>query len=334
MPLDTVDLFVYGTALHIVGGVFWWVLTRWVPDGGLRAPYEYAAYQSGLTRRETVPATVLASLVVVPPLVSDVSALGVGILGGLYVGGVYVAAIAVANRPRADYIEAAGGDPDELTPDGPNIVAGEARVPEGESPLEAPVSGDPAVCYVASVAQHKSQPARSYGTYFVTAFDVEKRPFEVDGEFGSVGVDPDGAWVSLLSGSPTDVEPNVEGAMTGGPAETEFVVEAGEPVPREFREAEVFDPLPLTSDGRAERECRFKETTIAPGESVVVAGEAEQGDGFGETVLRCTAPGTFIAKGEFENVASSLSKATGRNLAVGVGLALFGGLGLLWAAIP
>jgi hypothetical protein len=140
--------------------------------------------------------------------------------------------------------------------------------------------------------------------------------------------------VSLVSGAPTDIEPNVGAAVTGGPAETEHVVEAGEEVPERFRTADVFDPLPLTSDGRAERELRFKETTIAPGESVVVAGEAEQGEGFGETVLRCTAPGTFIAKGDFEPVADSLSKATGRNLAVGTGLAFLGGISLLWMAIP
>lgn len=334
MSLSTADLFAYGIALLIVVGVFWWVLTQWVPDGGLRAPYKYAAYQSGLTRRESVPATALALLVIVPPLVGDVSALGMGIVGGLYIGGIYIAAIAIANRPRADYIEKAGGDPDELTPDGPNIIAGEAAVPDGETPLEAPVSGDPAVCYVTSVAQFKSRPMRSSGTYFITGFDLETQPFDVEGAYGTAEVDPEGAWVSLVSGSPTDVEPNVEGAFTGGPAETEHIVEAGEPVPERFRKAEVFDPLPLTSDGRAERELRFKETTIAPGESVVVAGEAEQGEAYGSTVLRCTAPGTFIAKGDFENVATSLSKATGRNLAIGMGLALFGGISLLWMAIP
>lgn len=334
MPISTVDIFAYGIALLILGGVFWWVLTRWVPNGGLRAPYKYAAYQSGLTRRESVPATILALLVVVPPLVGDVSALGMGIAGGIYIGGLYVAAIAVANRPRADYIEQAGGDPDELTPDGSNIIAGEATVPDDETPLEAPVSGDPAVCYVTSVAQFKSRPMRSSGTYFITSYDVETRSFEVDGAFGTAEVDPEGSWVSLVSGSPTDVEPNVGAAFTGGPAETEHIVEAGEEVPERFREADVFAPLPLTSDGRAKRELRFKETTIAPGESVVVAGEAEQGEGFGETVLRCTAPGTFIAKGGFEDVSDSLSKATGRNLAVGAGLALFGGFSLLWMAIP
>lgn len=336
MPLNTVGLFTYGIALLIIGGVVWWVLKSWVPDGGLRAPYRYAAYQSGLTRRESVPAALLALLVLVPVVTrgDSLSGLGVGIAGGLYIGGLYIAAIAIANRPRADYIEKAGGDPDELTPDGPNVIAGEAALSDGETPLEAPVSGDPAVCYVASVAQYKSRPMRSSGTYFITGFDVETQPFDVDGAYGTAEIDPEGAWVSLVSGSPTDVEPNVEGAFTGGPAETEFIVEAGEPVPQEFRETEVFDPLPLTSDGRAERELRFKETTIAPGESVVVAGEAEQGEGFGETVLRCTAPGTFIAKGDFESVASSLSKATGRNLAIGAGLVLFGGISLLWMAIP
>ncbi|WP_336135638.1 hypothetical protein [Natronomonas amylolytica] len=334
MALSTVDVFTYGIALLIVGGAVWWVLGRWVPDGGLRATYKYAVYQSGLTRRESAPAVVLSSLVVVPPLVSDVSALGVGILGGLYVGGIYIAAIAVANRPRAAYIEAAGGDPDELTPEGSNVIAGQARVPDDEAPIEAPVSGDPAVACVASVAQFKSQPTRSSGTYFPTSFEVETRRFEVDGAFGTADVDPEGAWVSLLSGSPTDVEPNVEGAFTGGAAETEFVVEAGESAPQAFREVDVFEPLPLTSDGRAERELRFKETTIAPGEAVVVAGEAEQGEAFGSTVLRCTAPGTFIAKGDFESVSDSLSKATGRNLVVGAGLALFGGISLLWMAIP
>jgi hypothetical protein len=334
MPLSTVDLFTYGIALLIVGGVFWWVLTQWVPEGGLRAPYKYAAYQSGLTRRESIPATALALLVIVPPLVGDVSGLGVGIAGGLYIGGLYIAAIAVANRPRADYIEKAGGDPDELTPDGSNIVAGTATVPDGEPPLEAPVSGDPAVCYVTSVAQYKSRPMRSGGTYFITSYDVETQSFDVDGAFGTAAVEPEGAWVSLVSGSPTDVEPNVGAAVTGGPAETEHIVEAGEEVPEPFRTADVFGPLPLTSDGRAERELRFKETTIAPGESVVVAGEAEQGEGFGETTLRCTAPGTFIAKGDFETVSDSLSKATGRNLAIGAGLVLFGGISLLWMAIP
>lgn len=336
MPLNTVDLFTYGIALLIVGGVFWWVLSQWVPEGGLKAPYKYAAYRSGLTRRESVPATLLALLVFVPVVVKgdSLSGLGVGIAGGLYIGGLYIAAIAVANRPRDEYIKKAGGDPDELTPDGSNIVAGEATVPDGEAPLEAPVSGDSAVCYVTSVAQFRSQPMRSSGTYFITSYDVETRPFEVDGAFGTAEVDPEGAWVSLVSGSPTDVEPNVGAAFTGGPAETERIVEAGEEVPERFREADVFAPLPLTSDGLAERELRFKETTIAPGESVVVAGEAKQGEGFGETVLRCTAPGTFIAKGSFEDVSDSLSKATGRNLAVGAGLALFGGFSLLWMAIP
>jgi hypothetical protein len=336
MPLNTVDLFTYGTALLIVGGVFWWVLSQWVPEGGLKAPYKYAAYRSGLTRRETVPATLLALLVFAPVVTKgdSLSGLGVGIAGGLYIGGLYIAAIAVANRPRDEYITKAGGDPDELTPEGANVIAGEATVPDGETPLEAPVSGAPAVCYVASVAQFKSRPMRSSGTYFITSYEVDTRPFEIDGAFGIAEVDPEGAWVSLVSGSPTDVEPNVEGAFTGGVAETEFIVEAGEPVPQEFREADVFEPLPLTNDGRAERELRFKETTIAPGESVVVAGEAEQGDSFGSTVLRCTAPGTFIAKGTFEDVAESLSKATGRNLAVGGGLALFGGISLVWMAIP
>jgi hypothetical protein len=336
MPLSTVDLFAYGIALLIIGGVVWWVLKAWVPEGGLRAPYKYAAYQSGLTRRQTIPAALLALLILLPVVTrgDSLSALGVGIAGGLYIGGLYIAAIAIANRPRADYIEKAGGDPDELTPDGSNIVAGTATVPDDATPLEAPVSGDPAVCYVASVAQYKPRPMRSSGTYFITSYDVETRPFDVDGAFGTAAVDPEGAWVSLVSGSPTDVEPNVEGAFTGGAAETEHIVKAGESVPERFRKADVFDPLPLTGDGRAERELRFKETTIAPGESVVVAGEAEQGEGFGETTLRCTAPGTFIAKGDFETVADSLSKATGRNLAIGGGLVLFGGISLLWMAIP
>ncbi|QLD84500.1 hypothetical protein HWV23_01845 [Natronomonas halophila] len=336
MPLSTVDLFTYGIALLIIGGVVWWVLAAWVPEGGLRAPYKYAAYQSGLTRRQTVPAALLSLLILVPLATKggDISEFAWVIAAGLYIGGLYIGVIAVANRPRADYIEQAGGDPDELTPDGSNIVAGTAAVPDGEAPLEAPVSGDPAVCYVTSVAQYKSRPMRSSGTYFITAYDVETQPFDVDGAFGTASVDPEGAWVSLVSGSPTDVEPNVEGAFTGGPAETEQVVEAGERVPERFRTTDVFDPLPLTSDGRAERELRFKETTITPGESVVVAGEAEQGEGFGETVLRCTTPGTFIAKGDFESVATSLSKATSRNLAVGGGLALFGGIGLLWMVIP
>jgi hypothetical protein len=336
MPLSGPDLVGAGIAFLIVVGVFWWVLARWVPDGGLRATYAFAAYQSGLTRQAAVPALLFSLVIFVPVAATggDVVGLGWGIASGLYLGGLYVAAIAVSSRPRADYIEQAGGDPDEFTPEGQNVVAGEARVPDGETPLEAPVSGDPAVCYVASVAQHKSQPMRSYGTYFPTAFEVETRPFEVDGPFGTASVDPEGAWVSLLSGSPTDVGPNVEGSLTGGPAETEVVVEAGETVPREFRQADVFEPLPLTDDGRAERELRFKETTLAPGEAVVVAGRAQQGEGFGETTLRCAASGSFVAKGTFEDVSESLSKATGRNLMLGAGLTLFGGFVLLWMAVP
>lgn len=337
MAFDAATLFGYAIALLIVAGTVWWVLARWVPDGGATAPYAFSAYQAGLTRRETVPAVIVASLIFVPVVTTwgDVVGLGWALVGGLFIGGVYVGTVALAARPRARFVDDAGGDPDTLTRDGPNVVAGSAAVPDGNAPLVAPVSEQPAVCYVASIAQYQSQPFRNYGSFFITSFDVRTRPFVVDGEFGRADVDPEGAWVSMLSGSPTDVGSDLEDAFTGGPSEHEHVVEAGEVVPERFRDAtSVFGTLPLTDDGRTERELRFKETSITLGDDVVVAGEAETGDAFGSTVIRCDVPGGFVAKGSFERVSESLSESTGRNLVIASVATVLGGVGLLWLAIP
>lgn len=336
MTLDTAELFGYAVAVLLVAGAVWWVLARWVPDGGATAPYVFGAYQAGLTRRETVPAVVVASLVFVPVVTTWGDAVGLSwaLFGGLFVGGVYVGTVAIAARPRARFVDDAGGDPDTLSRDGPNVVAGSAQQADEQSPFVAPVSEEPALCYVASVAQYQKQPFRDYGSFFITSFDVRTRPFVVDGEFGHAEVDPEGAWVSMLSGSPTDTGSDLETAFVGGPAEHEHVVEKGDVVPERFRNSTaLFGTLPLTDDGRTERELRFKESAITPGDDVVVAGEAETGDAFGSTVLRCDVPGGFVAKGTFERVSESLSKSTGRNLVVAATLAAVGGTGLLWLAL-
>jgi hypothetical protein len=334
MPLSAVDAVVYVAAAAVFLAVVWWVLTRWLPDGSLHGHYALALHSTGITRREAVPAALALALVVVPLATTRGTALGLdwALAAGAYLGGLVVVAVAVANRPRAAAVRDA--DQTTLPPSGRAVVAGRVAGPADAPPLEAPLSGRPAVSYVASLAEYETQPLKPYGTYFVTAFDVETRPFVVDGKFGEARVDPEDAWVSLLPGAPTSEGRHVEGRLTGGTAETEHVVAAGEPVPKRLRAADAFGDLPLSGEGRAERALRFKESTLGPGDAVVVAGDAQQGESYGETVIRCDAPGGFVAKGDVDSVTAALSKTTGRWLAFGAVLVVVGAGALLWLAIP
>jgi hypothetical protein len=51
-------------------------------------------------------------------------------------------------------------------------------------------------------------------------------------------------------------------------------------------------------------------------------------------VIRCDAPGGFVAKGDVDSVTAALSKTTGRSLAFGAVLVVVGAGALLWLAIP
>lgn len=336
MALTTADLFVYGVAGVITLGILWYVFVHWTPEGTGRALYRLTVHQSGLTRRQSGPALLALTVGVVPIATrgGEVLHLGYAIAAAFYLAGVYVGAVALANRPRKQYVEKAGGDPDRLSRDGPNVVAGEATLPDGEEPLVAPVSGAPVVCYTVSHTELAKDALDSSGTHFPASFEIRKQPFTVDGEFGTASVDTDGAWVSLLAGSATDLQPDIEGELTGGPAEAEVLVEAGDVVPERLRAASEFDPLPVDDEGRAETELRFKENSIAVGEDVVVAGTAERGAEFGTTRIRCDVPGGFVARGDFEQVSESLSASTGRNLGLAAGFTAIGAVGLLWLAIP
>jgi hypothetical protein len=181
--VTALDIVVYAVAVVLVGGVFWWVLRRWVPDGALSA-HVYHAYQSGVSRRQTLPAAAVALVALAPVVTKGPDSVG---HGWAVVAGIFA---------------------------------------DGET-LATPVTGRDAVCYTASIAQYKEQPLRSYGTYFTTDFAIERTPFAIEGDDGTASVDPEGAWLSLAAGSPTDTEIVPEGTTTGGPAEHELVVEEG-----------------------------------------------------------------------------------------------------------
>jgi hypothetical protein len=330
--VEPVDVFTYAVAAVLVGGAVWWVLSRWLPDGALDATLTFRAYESGVSRRETLPAVVVASLSLAPVVANGPDSVGFGwaIATGIFAGGLLVGATAIANRPRANLLEAGSGD--GLPTNGPCAVGGTAAA-DGET-LTTPVTGRDAVCYTASVAQYKQQPLRPYGTYFTTDFTIERTPFAVETDDGTANVDPEGAWLSLAAGSPTDTETLPEGTTTGGPAEHELVVEEGEPVPEHLRgDRAPFPNLPLTTDGRAERELRFKENVVEPGESVVVAGEATVGEEYGRPLLTCEREGAFVARGPYEEVAAGLRKATGRNIWVGAVLSVLGAAGIVLLAL-
>lgn len=336
MAFTAVDTLVYGVVGVIALAILWYVLVRWPPDGAGRALYRLTVHQSGLTRRQSGPAVLALTAGIVPLLTRGSGALHLGyaIAAAFYTAGIYVGAVALANRPRKQYVDRAGGDPETLFRDGPNVVAGTATLADGENPLVAPVSGNAAVCYTVSHTVLTEDALDSAGTRFPVSFEVRDCPFTVDGEFGTARVDTEGAWISMLAGSPTDLGVDIEGELTGGPAENQVVVEAGETVPERLLEAVEYGVLPVDDRGRASTELRFKENAIAVGETVVVAGDAERGERFGSTRIRCDVPGGFVARGSFEQVAASLSASTGRNLALAVGFTLVGGLGLLWLAVP
>ena len=329
--VTALDVVVYAVAVVLVGGVFWWVLRRWVPDGALSA-HVYHAYQSGVSRRQTLPAAAVALVALAPVVTKGPDSVGLGwaVVTGIFAGGLLVGAIAVANRPRAKLLEAGGGD--GVPTSGPCAVGGTAAA-DGET-LTTPVTGREAGCYTASVAQYKEQPLRSYGTYFTTDFIIERTPFAIEGDDGTASVDPEGAWLSLAAGSPTDTEIVPEGTTTGGPAEHELVVEEGEPVPEHLRgDGAPFPNLPLTDDGRAERELRFKENVVEPGEKVVVAGEATVGEEYGRPLVTCEREGAFVARGPYEEVAAGLRVATGRNLWIAASLSVLGAAGIVLLAL-
>ena len=329
--VTALDVVVYAVAVVLVGGVFWWVLRRWVPDGALSA-HVYHAYQSGVSRRQTLPAAAVALVALAPVVTKGPDSVGLGwaVVTGIFAGGLLVGAIAVANRPRAKLLEAGGGD--GVPTSGPCAVGGTAAA-DGET-LTTPVTGRDAVCYTASVAQYKEQPLRSYGTYFTTDFIIERTPFAIETDDGTASVDPERAWLSLAAGSPTDTEIVPEGTTTGGPAEHELVVEEGEPVPEHLRgDGAPFPNLPLTDDGRAERELRFKENVVEPGEKVVVAGEATVGEEYGRPLVTCEREGAFVARGPYEEVAAGLRVATGRNLWIAASLSVLGAAGIVLLAL-
>ncbi|WP_225334027.1 hypothetical protein [Halomicrobium urmianum] len=336
MFLNAVDLVAYLIGSLIVGGVVWWVLARWVPDGGVTTPYRFHAYQSGVTRRHVAPALALGALALAPVVAGGVDAVGIGwaLATGLYGGGLVLGAIAVANRPRAKLLESARG-PGELPADGPCVVAGPARPPDGGDVLETPVTGSEAVCYSAWVAQYREQPMRNAGTHFTTDYATDRTRFEVGGYEDRVVVDPTDGWLSLAPGSPTNRRVDFEGAATGGIAEREVVVGEGERVPDHLRGADgPFDrPLPVDGEGRAERPLRFKENAVEPGEAVVAVGEAEAGRAFGETRVTCDRDDAFVARGDYEQVASSLRYATGRALHLAAALAFVGAAGIAYVTL-
>lgn len=330
--VGVVDILTYAVGAVLIGGAFWWVLSRWLPEGALTTPYVYQAYQSGISRRQTLPAAALALLALVPVVANGPDSVGFGwaLVTGAFVGGLLVGAVAIANRPRLKLLESDGGD--GVPTRGPGVVGGTAAA-DGET-LTTPVTGRDAVCYAASVAQYKQQPLRSYGTYFTTDFTIERTSFAVEADGGTVGVDPDGAWLSLAAGTPTDTETAPEGTMTGGPAEHELVVAESELVPDHLRSGRApFPDLPLTDDGRAKRELRFKENVVEPGESVVVAGEATVGEEYGRSLVTCERKGAFVARGTYEEVAAGLRKATGRNLWIGAVLSVLGAAGIVLLAL-
>ncbi|WP_226012857.1 hypothetical protein [Halomicrobium salinisoli] len=331
MVVSAVDLVAYLIGGLIVGGAFWWVLARWVPDGGVTTPYRFHAYQSGVTRRQVAPALALGGLAFAPVAAGGVDAVGLwwALATGVYGGGLVLGAIAVANRPRANLLESATG-PDDLPADGPCVVAGPSRRSGDGETLETPVTGSEAVCYSAWVAQYREQPTRSRGTYFTTDFATDRTRFEVGGYEDRVAVDPTGAWLSLAPGSPTNRKVDFEGAATGGSAEREVVVEEGERVPDHLYGPDgPFDgPLPVDGEGRAERPLRFKENAVEPGDAVVAVGEAEAGRAYGETRVTCDRDAAFVARGDYEQVASSLQYATGRALYLAAALAVVGAAGI------
>jgi hypothetical protein len=180
------------------------------------------------------------------------------------------------------------------------------------------------------------------GGWFVTGYDTARTPFLVEDGSGQVLVDPSNAWLSLApANAPTTTAVDAEGATTGGTAEYEVVVGAGEELPEQVRAdpdtgaiaadpPAVYDP---PADGVADRDTRFKEQCLEPGEEVVVVGEAAGAplDAPADTVVRGDGPRSFVvAVGTRESVAAGLRWTVRHNAVIAVSLLLVGAPGLLW----
>lgn len=305
------------------------------PTGYLRG-YRYIGYKYGLNRRHGLAMIGLSAPAIVASYVSGGSTLAV-ILSAVYVFGVLGVTVGVANRPVRRLLARARTAPDGGAFDGPAIISGSACVSEDTAPLVAPVSGRPALAYTAHVIVHStSWWYRQSQVPFTVDYAVDAVPFDVETDHGSVTVDPTGAWLPLATISSTPgwseaTDGDATRSPWSGVITDELVVEAGDSVPDRLLETEspVGDFLPVDADGSATETIRVAETVIEPDDPVVIAGEAEPDQEFGNRRLRCDRPGAFLARGDGDEVVETLERKTGRWVGYAGTLSAASGLGLI-----
>lgn len=166
--------------------------------------------------------------------------------------------------------------------DGPVEFDGQVELPAGDEGIDAPFSGEPAVCYEvwmqtrtrhhtdvdgAEVLESK-EPKRMSNTetaWQLAETDEFRRPFVVRDGGARARVDPTGADLDI----------------TGNMGETELTVESGDRLPEDVRNRLAgldaagveFDPDPETWD-REEDHVQYREARLEPGDPVHVAGAA------------------------------------------------------------
>ena len=192
---------------------------------------------------------------------------GVGFLLGTNVLGVYVSNLdwyrAHSNTPRTDA---------RLVGSEPVVVSGTVVVPDNEpdvEPIEAPISQEPCVAYLASIDERRWAYNTGRGTSRTTAtlaLDDDATPFYVEDETGRVLVDPTDADV-LLS---TPLE-----AGLGADHATRITVDGGHDPPDHLSAyAESLGVSP-----RRRRKQTYHELRIEAGDEVYVIGEGNRVSG-------------------------------------------------------
>lgn len=206
----------------------------------------------------------------------------------------------------------------DLSPDAGGVeVTGTARLAEGATALEAPLSGADALAY------HVTVERRGDNNWKTLEERTDSVPFVVDDGTGEARVEV-----------PADATANFEGSSV--------VVGPGEDPPpgiRQFIDADpdVDDPSEYTVGGLTlGQRRRYTEGRLEPGESAHVYGEATGTDaGWGETAVAVAGggdPDSFLVSDK------SAEELAGENRVVGLFLLAFGGLfaamGGLFAVTP
>lgn len=321
--------------LVVVATAAWGVRRFWTPGGSLAPSVAQGAYRNGIDGRVGFAAVgiVLAGLAVRVVLLGIDGILWV-VFGGLYLAGVVVGAVVVSNRPRYRALQVAADTPAGAVTEGPVAVSGTVKPADGT--LTTPFTGTDAVCYAYAIAEYAStHPTRDAGSWTTTDFGTERTRFRVADDSGSVPVDPEGAWLSVApANAPTTTDTDAGGALSGGTAEYEVVVESGEQIPERARTfcAEAGTSYGPPSDSVVERGARFKEQVLQPGDPVVVVGEARPRrteDGSAATVVGGgDSRSFFVARGRMDEVRAGLEQTVGRNAKIAAALTLVGAAGL------